>query len=248
MAFRKFLSTLGAKAPEVETVLDQSTYRPGERVNATVTLRGGGVDVDIQRLRLDVVSQFEDKESEDGEWKKPGVVHSCTVAEGFELGAGKDHVLDVAIDLPWETPLTHMLGGSRIKGGRMAVRTELAVDDAVDRGDFDEFAVHALPAQDMVLQAFRDIGFRFDEAEVKAGTPQASVASKVDFWQEFELEYPKDVALSGHLEAVFNAREDSMDLLFGNAGRLTFTYADMKADDVRKEIDAYWRSLLLPKG
>ncbi|MDT0379800.1 sporulation protein [Streptomyces sp. DSM 42041] len=244
MAFRKFLSALGVNAPEVETVLDRDAYRPGERANATVTLRGGGADVEIARLGLDVVTRFEDMEPVEGEWTNPGVVVSQTVAEGFELGAGREHVLQVPVDLPWETPLTHVLGGRRLRGGRVAVRTELSIDGAVDRGDFDEFAVHTLPAQDLVLAAFGDLGFRFDEAEVKKGTPKQSVASRVNYWQEIEMWFPPEYGYTGaQLEFVFNAREDAMDLLFGNAGRLTLAYAGLDAERCRSEIDAYSRSL-----
>jgi sporulation-control protein len=248
MAFRKFLSALGVNAPEVETVLDQQAYRPGDRVNARVTLRGGGADVDIERLGLDVVTRFEDRELDETAWAAPGIVTSQTVAQGFELGAGKEHVIDVPVDLPWETPLTHVLGGRRLRGGRVALRTELSIEGAVDRGDFDEFPVHALPAQDVALQAFSDLGFRFDEAEVKQGTPKQAVNSRVNYWQEIEMWFPPEYRQSSQLEFVFNAREDAMDLLFGNAGRLTMSYDGLDPERCRAEIDAYSRSLFMANG
>lgn len=245
MAFRKFLSALGVNAPEVETVLDRDAYRPGDRVNATVTLRGGGADVRIARLGLDVVTRFEDLEPVETEWANPGRVVAQTVAENFELDAGKEHVLQVPIDLPWETPLTHFLGGRRLRGGRVAVRTEVSIDDSVDRGDFDEFAVHALPAQDVALQAFADLGYRFDEAEVKQGTPKQAVSSRVNYWQEIEMWFPREYGYSSQLEFIFNARADGMDLIFGNAGRLTMAYDGLDPQRARAEIDAYSRSLFL---
>nr|WP_281728009.1 sporulation protein [Streptomyces sp. RKND-216] len=46
------MSALGVNAPEVRTVLDRDAYRSGERVNATVTLRGGGADIDAYSRSL----------------------------------------------------------------------------------------------------------------------------------------------------------------------------------------------------
>ncbi|MEV0177159.1 sporulation protein [Streptomyces sp. NPDC050803] len=247
MAFRTFLSSLGINAPQVETVLDRGSVRPGEQLTATVTLRGGGADVLVERLKLDVVGLFEDNESNESSWDNPGVLLSWTDEQPFTLAAGKDLVKDVVFQLPFEMPLTHFLGGKLLKGARVAVRTELAIDKSVDRGDFDEFHVHPLAPQDIVLQAFADLGFRFDEAELKRGTPSSAVASRVDWWQEIEMWFPAEYGSSiGQVEIAFNAFEDSMDLLTGGTGRLSFSYDGLDAEKVRAELDAHYRSRFLP--
>ncbi|CCK29917.1 hypothetical protein BN159_5538 [Streptomyces davaonensis JCM 4913] len=249
MAFRTFLSALGINAPQVETVLDRVEVRPGEELTATVTLRGGGADVLVERLKLDVVGRFEDNEASETGWDNPGIILSWTEEGPFALAAGKELVKDVVFQLPWEMPLTHMLGGRRLKGARVAVRTELAIDNSVDRGDFDEFSVHALAPQDVVLQAFADLGFRFDEAEMKRGTPGSSVASQVNFWQEIEMWFPAEYGSAiGQVEIAFNAREDSMDLLTGGNGRLTFSYDDLAPERVRTVLDGHYRERFLPNS
>lgn len=243
MAFRKFLSSLGINAPSVETVLDTTAVRPGDRLGCTVTVRGGGADVTIERLALQVVARFEDRESSEDGWDNPGTLLTSALPGPFTLAAGATVTERVVFGLPWEMPLTHILGGRRLNGARVAVRTELAIDNAVDRGDFDEFAVHALPEQDMILQAYSDLGFRFDEAECKEGTPSASVRSQVGWWQEIEMWYPAHYRREGRQnEIAFNARQDSLDLLTGGDGRLEFSYAEMDLAQVTKVIDEHARS------
>ncbi|MFH8367406.1 sporulation protein [Streptomyces sp. NPDC018031] len=242
MAFRRFLSSLGINAPSVETVPDRTAVRPGEQLGCTVTVRGGGADVTIERLTLQVVARFEDLEGGEHGWDNPGALLTSGVPGPFTLPAGATRTERVVFDLPWEMPLTHVLGGRRLRGARVAVRTELAVDNAVDKGDFDEFEVHALPAQDIVLQAYADLGFRFDEAECKQGTPSAAVRSQVGWWQEIEMWFPADYRRDGQNEIAFNARHDSLDLLTGGDGLLTFDYRELDPAQVTKVIDEHARS------
>ncbi|MFE6333056.1 sporulation protein [Streptomyces sp. NPDC057798] len=100
--------------------------------------------------------------------------------------------------------------------------------------------------QDVVLQAFADLGFRFDEAEPKRGTPSSAVASRVGFWQEIELWFPAEYGSTGQLEIAFNAREEFLDLLTGGSGRLTFSYDDLDPEQVRARLDAHYRERFRP--
>ncbi|MFI8946710.1 sporulation protein [Streptomyces sp. NPDC053750] len=245
MAFRKFLSSLGVNAPSVETVLGSTSVRPGDKLSAKVTVQGGGADVQIERFALDVVTRFEDNESSETGWSNPGVLLTWKPGSGaFTLHAGETLTWDVEFDLPWEMPLTHALG-SPVKGGRAAVRTELAVDNAVDKGDFDEFEVHALPAQDSILRAYLDLGYRLDEAEVKHGVVKGGDNSKANHWQEFELWFPVESGRSGQLETAFIAREDSLDLVIGSTGPHAFSYA--QAGD-QAGVTAWLKALLDAHG
>ncbi|MFZ3560202.1 MULTISPECIES: sporulation protein [unclassified Streptomyces] len=228
MAFRKFLSSLGVGAPEVETTLSASAVRPGDQLHCNVQLRGGSVDIEVERVRIEIVTRFEDREETETLWSNPGVVKSLVLGEKFELKAGETKDGQVSFEVPWETPLTHVLGGRPLKGARVAVRTELTVDNAVDRGDFDEIQVHALPAQDALLQAYANLGFRFDEAEVKKGTPSGGRNSQTDYWQEIEMWFPADYRRpGGQLETVFVARHDSLDLITGPHGPYPFSYSNI---------------------
>ncbi|MEU5402247.1 sporulation protein [Streptomyces sp. NPDC005963] len=242
MAFRKLLSSLGIHAPSVETVLGAVSARPGDRLSAKVTLQGGGADVEIEQLKVDVVTRFEDREPTEG-WNHPGILLSWQPNESsFLLRAGETRSWDVSFELPWEMPLTHARG-SAVKGGKAALRTEVSIDNALDKGDFDPFQVHALPAQDAILQGFDDLGFRLDEAEVKDGTPKGAHNSTARHWQEFEYWFPRPSPVTRQLECVFVARRDSLDLILGSTGPFPFSYEQLGSQpDVTAWLEAQLRS------
>ncbi|MCJ0874101.1 sporulation protein [Streptomyces sp. AP-93] len=232
MAFRKFLSALGVDAPSVETVIENPKVSPGGTLRCVVTAVGGGADVDIERVRLEVVVRAEDLEQGNGTaWKDPYAVVTADL-DGFRLPAGETVTVRGELVLPWEMPLTHALGAP-IAGGRAAVRTELVVDKAADQGDFDEFEVHALPAQDAVLRAYTDLGFRMREAEVKIGflpeqAPDMESRQTEDFWQEIDFFFPESWDQGrGELETLFVAREDSLDAHPGGFPPVTFVYDEL---------------------
>ncbi|MFE6889762.1 sporulation protein [Streptomyces sp. NPDC057694] len=243
MAFRKFLSSLGVGAPEVETTLNTGAVRPGDQLHFTVELHGGSVDIEVDRVRVQLVTRFEDLEETETSWSNPGIVRSDVIAERFPLRAGKTVSSQVTVPVPWETPLTHILGGRPLKGARVAVRTELSIENAVDPGDFDEIQVHALPAQDALLQAYANLGFRFDEAEVKKGTPKGGQNSRADFWQEIEMWFPPEYRRpGGQLESIFFARHDSLDLVTGSYGPFSFPYDHIDAPGWTAWLDQHLRS------
>ncbi|WP_327254399.1 sporulation protein [Streptomyces sp. NBC_01244] len=251
MAFRKFLSALGVNAPSVETVIENPQVSPGGTLRCVVTAVGGGVDVDIERVRLEVVVRAEDHEyNHKTAWKHPYTVVTADL-EGFRLPAGETVTVHGEVVLPWEMPLTHALGAP-IAGGRAAVRTELAVDKSVDQGDFDEFEVHALPAQDAILQAYTDLGFRLHEAEVKIGfhptiAPSMKSRQTERYWQEIDFFLPEHMTWGTlELETVFTAREDSLDTHPGGYPPATFFYDDLDqqawTETLEKHVTTYWPS------
>ncbi|TMQ89680.1 hypothetical protein ETD83_38900 [Actinomadura soli] len=181
MAFRTFLSSFGVNAPEVTTILESDEVRPGGTVHARVSVKGGGADVRVERIAVQVVTRVEAAEATEKSWDNPGVV-AVQSLPAFELAAGEAGEHRVAIEVPWEMPITHALG-RRLRGTRAAVRTILEIGRAVDRGDFDEIAVHALPAQDLFFGAYEALGFRFDEAEVKTGRVNGGRNQTSKFWQ-----------------------------------------------------------------
>ncbi|GAA3370809.1 hypothetical protein GCM10020367_18920 [Streptomyces sannanensis] len=246
MAFRKFLSSLGINAPSVETVVENPVVQPGSTLICTVTVRGGGADVEVERLLLDLVVRAEDREPDGSSgWNNPYAVGKAELG-AFRLAAGETVTHRLAVEVPWEMPLTHAQG-RHIKGGRAAVRTELSIDNAVDRGDFDEIQVHALPAQDTLFQAFTDLGFRLHEAEVKIGllsrAPRMEDRQTVPYWQETDFFFPESYGRGSRyeLEAVFIAREDSVDVHPGGHPPATFAYADMDLAKWTAALDAHVR-------
>ncbi|MCX4780310.1 sporulation protein [Streptomyces sp. NBC_01264] len=250
MAFRKFLSALGVSAPSVETVVENPRVGPGGTLRLVVTAVGGGADVDIERVRLDVVVRAEDLEYNDKTaWEHPYTVVTVDL-DGFRLPAGETVTVRGEVVLPWEMPLTHALGAP-ITGGRAAVRTELEVDKAVDQGDFDEIEVHALPAQDAILQAYTDLGFRLREAEVKIGflpelAPRMESRQTESCWQEIDFFFPESVNWGlEELETVLIAREDSLDAHPGGFPPATFVYDELDqqawTEKLEEHVRAHWQ-------
>ncbi|MER7761059.1 sporulation protein [Streptomyces sp. NPDC097619] len=211
MAFRKLLSALGVGAPEVETVLDSVAVRPGGELSGTVTVRGGTVDVAVDRLAVELVVRFE------GHGQEARYLHRMAEqvpAAGFTLAAGEVRTERFAFVLPLTLPLTHA-EGRPLKGAYCAVRTELAVDNAVDRGDLDEVQVHALPSQEAVLRSFAALGFRYEEAEVKPGTAHGS-RQDTPWWQEIELAFPAGYR-PGTLELLLQVLPEELDVRPGTS-------------------------------
>ncbi|WP_067810813.1 sporulation protein [Actinomadura kijaniata] len=241
MAFRTFLKSLGANAPSVETVIANRAVRPGDRLQTHVTVKGGGADVRIDRLVLELVTRAEDREGDETGWNRP-VAFAERHFGPFELRAGETLAHGIDFDVPWETPLTYVLGRP-LRGGRVAVRTTLEIDNAVDRGDFDEIAVHALPAQDVFVEAYRRLGFRLDEAEVKMGVVQGGDNQTMPFWQEIEFYFPDHYRRpqGEQLETGFFARADSLDVFLGSTGAHRFEYAGLTVEACEKWLDAYCR-------
>ncbi|GAB2824185.1 hypothetical protein GCM10022221_22790 [Actinocorallia aurea] len=246
MGLRTFFNTLGAKAPHVETVLDRTALRPGEPVGATVTLQGGGADVRVEALAIELVIRVGALEQDGGElaWKRPEPVASFELP-AFTLAAGETLVRRVECAVPWEMPLTHA-DGRRLRGTRAAFRTTLKIDTAIDRGDFDEIAVHALPAQDALLQALTTLGFRLGESAVKQGNLRGDATRSLPFWQEIEAFFPSAYRRSpgDRLPLVFAARPDSLALILGTFGPYPLDPAldaAAAATWLTSHLDAHWR-------
>jgi sporulation-control protein len=103
--------------------------------------------------------------------------------------------------------------GQHLHGMTMGLRTELEVARAVDKGDLDAVAVHPLPAQERILDAFLRLGFRFSRADVERGRVYG-VQQTLPFYQEIEF-YPSPQYASGitQLEVTFIPTPHSLQVV-----------------------------------
>ena len=114
--------------------------------------------------------------------------------------------------VPWETPITDVYG-QRLHGMTMGLRTELVVAQAVDKGDLDQVAVHPLPAQERVLEAFARLGFRFARADLEHGGIYG-VHQQLPFYQEIEFYPPPQYAGAiNEVEVTFVADPSGVDVI-----------------------------------
>lgn len=187
MVFKKVLGALGIGGPSVDTVLADPLVQPGADLTGEVRITGGTHQVSIEHIALNLVTHVR---SEHG----PQTVqfHRAEVAGPFLLDAGEDKVVPFVLPLPWESPITDVYG-HHLHGMNLGVRTELSVAKAIDKGDLDVFAVHPLPTQQKVLEAFSQLGFRFKKADVERGRIHG-LNQQLPFYQEIEFYPPAQFA------------------------------------------------------
>ncbi|WP_440064912.1 sporulation protein [Streptosporangium sp. OZ121] len=208
MVFRKLMAAFGAGV-EVDTVLQNSQVRPGEVLRGQVNFRGGGSDYKVEGIFIDFTAVVE-VESGDNEYKSTYSFLRQQITGSFHLAAGAPQSAPFEIQVPWETPIS-AIGGHPLRGMKLGVSTELALAGALDKGDLDPLFVNPLPAQDHVLGALDNLGFRFKKADLERGTLHGS---RMPFFQEIEYyaghEYRRHF---NELELTFIAGPQAMDII-----------------------------------
>jgi sporulation-control protein len=191
MVFKRMLAAFGVGGPSVDTVLDTAQAMPGQVLTGEVRIQGGGADADIDRIELSLVIRAE---AEYGGQEAHGVAEflRVTVAHHLRVPANQRRDVPFQLVLPWEAPITSV-GSAALPGMTVGVRTELVVAGAPDKGDLDPVAVHPLPAQDAVLNAFGELGFRFRRADVEVGRLHG-VPQELGCYQEIEFFPPPQAA------------------------------------------------------
>ncbi|WP_369938435.1 sporulation protein [Plantactinospora sp. BB1] len=140
----------------VRTTLANPSTRPGLSLPGRVILTAGRSPVTVDGVTLGLVTRVEPA---GGELEyQPVEFHRVAAAGAFVLAEGERRVLDFAVPVPWETPVT-VVGGHCLLNLRMGLRAEVAVSALLDRGDLRPVYVHPLPAQAGVLSALAELGF-----------------------------------------------------------------------------------------
>jgi sporulation-control protein len=208
VVFKKLLKALGVGGPSIETVLPDPNVRPGGTLHGEIRIEGGEHPCDITGMSVALVTEVE-WESGDSEGRSTRKFSEAQVSGGFVLAPGARHQLPFALQVPWENPLTHVYG-QHLHGMKMGLSTRLSVAKAVDATDLDPVAVHPLPAQERLLEAFARLGFRFSRADVEEGWIRG-VNQTLPFYQEIEF-YPaaQYARAMNQLEVTFVANPASM--------------------------------------
>ncbi|WP_440065687.1 sporulation protein [Streptosporangium sp. OZ121] len=212
------LGAFGVGAPSVDTVLAAPRVRPGELLSGEVRVKGGDFDADIEYIALGLVTRME---SEHGEGEQTGLVEffRTQVSGPFRLRSGEDKVVPFQLPVPWEAPVTEVMG-QRLHGMVMGVRTELAIAAAVDKGDMDPVEIAPLASQQAVLDAFVRLGFHFKSADIEHGHLYG-VSQQLPFYQEIEF-YPPP-AYAGQINEV------ELTFVAGPAGLDVIVEADKRS-------------------
>jgi len=259
MVFKKLMQAMGVGGPSVETVLSNPNCRPGGFLEGRIHVVGGDHAVDIEYVTLGLVTRVE-VETGDGEYDATQEFGRMKAAGAFRLDSQQRYDIPFRFEVPWETPVTEVYG-QHLHGMTMGLRTELEVARAIDKGDLDPVAVHPLPAQEKILDAFARLGFRFTRADNERGHIYG-VRQTLPFYQEIEF-YPAPpyagtinqleltfVATPQHLEVVLEL--DKRGGLFTEGrdafGRFTVDYATVDQTDWTAQLDGWLRQSLQRRG
>ncbi|MFY1696227.1 sporulation protein [Solwaraspora sp. WMMA2101] len=187
MVFKRMLGAFGVGGPSVDAVLSNPNTRPGLTLAGQVDLAGGNFDTEIEQVTVGLVTRVE---IEGGEQEETAGVefHQVYVAGALRLAADQQLSLPFQVELPWETPITHFYG-QPLAGMTLGLRTSVSARGAADPGDLDPVAVHPLPVQERILEAFGTLGFQFVGADLEYGQ-LAGLAQTLPFYQEIEYVAP----------------------------------------------------------
>lgn len=210
MGFKKLLASLGAGGASVETVLTEVNVVPGGVVQGEVRIQGGSVDQEIQGLSVGLQARVE-VEGGDQETKQDIEFTKLRLGGAFQLQANAVHAVPFGLEIPWETPVT-TIDGQQLRGMNIGVTTELEIARAVDSGDLDPINVHPLPAQQAILDAFIQLGFRFKSADMERGHIRGT-RQKLPFYQEIEFYPPAQYRGLNQVELSFVADDREMDVV-----------------------------------
>ncbi|MEV6649468.1 sporulation protein [Streptomyces sp. NPDC051219] len=210
MGFKRLLASMGAGGASVETVLTEVNVVPGGVVQGEVRIQGGSVDQQIEGLSVGLQARVE-VEGGDQEVKQDIEFTKQRLGGAVEIKAGAVHVVPFGLEIPWETPVTSF-AGHQLPGMNIGVTTELEIARAVDAGDLDPINVHPLPAQQAILDAFGQLGFRFRSADMERGHIRGT-RQRLPFYQEIEFVPPQQYRGLNQVELTFVADDREMDVV-----------------------------------
>ncbi|MEV0226995.1 sporulation protein [Streptomyces sp. NPDC050704] len=211
MGFKRLLASLGAGGASVETVLTEVNVVPGGVVQGEVRIQGGSVAQAIEGLSVGLQARVEVEGPDDQEHKQDIEFTKMRLGGAFELQAEAVHAVPFGLEIPWETPIT-TIDGQPLRGMNVGVTTELEIARAVDSGDLDPISVHPLPAQQALLDAFIQLGFRFKSADLERGRIRGT-RQKLPFYQEIEFFPPQQYRGLNQVELSFVADDREMDVV-----------------------------------
>ncbi|MGW7361738.1 sporulation protein [Streptomyces sp. NPDC054802] len=210
MGFKRLLASMGAGGASVETELAEANVVPGGVVQGEVRIQGGSVDQQIEGLSVGLQARVE-VEGGDQEVKQDIEFTKQRLGGAFEVKAGAVHVVPFGLEIPWETPIT-TIEGQNLRGMNIGVTTELEIARALDSGDLDPIHVHPLPAQQAILDAFVQLGFRFKSADMERGHIRGT-RQRLPFYQEIEFLPPQQYRGLNQVELTFVADDREMDVI-----------------------------------
>ncbi|RED63820.1 sporulation protein [Cohnella lupini] len=203
--FGRVLASIGIGSAKVDTVLEKSSYFPGEEIRGVVRIQGGSVEQQVDGIRLSVMTTYL-REMNDSKIHQNAQISSIRVSQPQLIAVQELKEIPFSFVLPWNTPLT--MGRTPVW-----IKTEVDIQSAVDPSDEDRIQISPTAHQRTVLQAIENLGFGLRDAETLYAP---RMRQSLPFVQEFEW-VPTGGRYRGRLdelELIFlDVRPDGADLL-----------------------------------
>ncbi|MBY7826944.1 sporulation protein [Vibrio fluvialis] len=210
---KKTLASFGIGSAKVDSVLQQETLIPGQKVKVTIHVYGGATEQAIDNIELKLCCRYiEEAPIERGQQeghRTRRVAQTYTLADwslpyAFTIMAGETRDFEVELDVPWNTPVT-------IGDAKVWLETGLDIAMALDPGDKDILTVRPDPLMDGIFTALEEQGLRLRQVEC-----EAAKGFTLPFVQEFEF-VPTDGPFHGRwreLEIVAYRDKDQLQMWF----------------------------------
>ncbi|MDF2837968.1 MAG: SpoOM family protein [Paenibacillus sp.] len=192
--FNRMMASVGIGAAKVDTLLERTSYSPGEEVRGVVRIYGGSVEQQIEGIDLSIMTYYI-KEVNDSKMQQNVELGKVRVSPPITMRANENREIGFSFYLAPNTPLS--IGRTPVW-----IKTTADIRSAVDPTDNDRIEVTPTPAMNVVLQAIESLGFKLREAET-VYAPRLGDSSP--FVQEFEW-----VPYSG----AYRGRLDELELVF----------------------------------
>lgn len=183
---KRMKNALGKGGATVDAVLATPTVMPGGSLSGQVHIIGGDREQDMRGLKLSFECVAE-RETDDGEYKINKQFGKVDLPNAGVVDAGQSLQLPFDIPVPWDCP-PNFVGGISMQGVKLGLKTRLDIASARDASDFDPVTVGALPAQEAVLGAMRNLGFHPKTADIEEGNAKAGhLKGQLGIYSEYEF-------------------------------------------------------------
>ncbi|MGQ0838741.1 sporulation protein [Actinokineospora sp.] len=263
--FQKVLASLGSGGAKVDARLLDRTIRPGGTLHGEVLLTGGQVDQEVESLGVRLLARVQS----DGDRPETADLPFQSVhLAGRELvRAGAQITVPFEVQMPWETPITSVLG-KYLTGMAVGLQTTLSLaGTVVDPQDVDAVAIEPTPAQHRILDAMSRLGFQFRAAALERNRLDG-VDQQLPFFQEITFTTaPAFARAFSEVSVTFLARPHDVQVVLdvvkkvrvakggGLGGRgqsmlgsFVVEYAAMGRTNWEQQIEGWLRQVAGPRG
>ncbi|MEV4314651.1 sporulation protein [Actinocrispum sp. NPDC049592] len=266
--FQKVLASFGQGGAKVDATLLDRSVRPGGPLRGQVQLAGGQVDQEVDGLGITLLSRVEQADEQGTVELVDMPFQNVNLASNAVVQAGQQLTVPFEIQLPWETPVTTVLG-KHLTGMAIGLQTNLDLSGSVvDPQDIDAVSIEPLPAQHRILDALSRLGFTFRSAGLEKNKI-IGLDQQLPFYQEIRFGPSQAFApVFNELAVTFLAGSSRMQVVLdvdkrvrvakgsglGGAqgrpfiGAFPLEYARMGATNWEQQIEGWLREVARPRA